>query len=90
GEILAIVGESGSGKSTVARLISNLYHPTSGTVWFNGSDLTAIKDEKARNPFRRQIQMVFQDPYSSLNPRMRVLDIVAEPIRFHRLADSEA
>lgn len=90
GEVFGLVGESGSGKSTVARLISNLYQPTSGTVWFNGSDLTAIKDEKARNPFRRQIQMVFQDPYSSLNPRMRVLDIVAEPIRFHRLADSEA
>ncbi|MEJ2919205.1 ABC transporter ATP-binding protein [Bordetella avium] len=90
GEVFGLVGESGSGKSTVARLISNLYQPTSGSVWFNGRDLTAIKDEKTRNPFRRQIQMVFQDPYSSLNPRMRVLDIVAEPIRFHRLADSES
>jgi len=90
GEVFGLVGESGSGKSTVARLISGLYTPSGGSVVFNGTNLTALKDEKRLNAFRRQIQMVFQDPFSSLNPRMRVLDIVAEPIRFHKLADSEA
>ena len=90
GEVFGLVGESGSGKSTVARLISGLYTPSAGSVHFGGTDLTALKGEKQLNPFRRQIQMIFQDPYSSLNPRMRVLDIIAEPIRFHRLADSEA
>ncbi|WP_144636843.1 dipeptide ABC transporter ATP-binding protein [Bordetella genomosp. 13] len=90
GEVFGLVGESGSGKSTVARLIAGLYTPSSGAVSFAGTNLTALRGEKALNPFRRQIQMVFQDPYSSVNPRMRVLDIVAEPIRFHRLADDEA
>ncbi|KDB58035.1 ABC transporter, ATP-binding protein [Bordetella bronchiseptica B18-5 (C3)] len=90
GEVFGLVGESGSGKSTVARLIAGLYTPTNGRVLFNGVDLTGLKDEKRMNAFRRQIQMVFQDPYSSLNPRMRVQEIVAEPIRFHRLAEGEA
>jgi peptide/nickel transport system ATP-binding protein len=90
GEVFGLVGESGSGKSTVARLIAGLYTPTSGAVFFNGTDLTALPDERARNPYRRQIQMIFQDPFSSLNPRMRVLDIVAEPIRFHKLTENEA
>jgi peptide/nickel transport system ATP-binding protein len=90
GEVFGLVGESGSGKSTVARLIAGLYTPTAGGVRFAGTDLTALRGEKALNPFRRQIQMVFQDPYSSLNPRMRVRDAVAEPIRFHRLAADEA
>jgi len=89
GEVFGLVGESGSGKSTVARLISGLYTPSGGSVIFNGTNLTELKDEKRMNAFRRQIQMVFQDPFSSLNPRMRVLDIVAEPIRFHKLADNE-
>lgn len=89
GEVFGLVGESGSGKSTVARLISGLYTPKTGSVTFNGTNLTALKDSTQMNTFRRQIQMVFQDPFSSLNPRLRVLDIVAEPIRFHRLADNE-
>ena len=90
GEVFGLVGESGSGKSTMARLISGLYKPTGGSVQFDGKDLNLLKGERALNPIRRQIQMVFQDPYSSVNPRMRVLDIIAEPIRFHKLATNEA
>ncbi|TAL81233.1 MAG: ABC transporter ATP-binding protein [Candidimonas sp.] len=90
GEVFGLVGESGSGKSTIARLIAGLYKASSGNVIFNDVNLTKLKDESALNAFRRQIQMVFQDPYSSLNPRMRILDIVAEPIRFHKLTGSEA
>lgn len=90
GEAFGLVGESGSGKSSIARLIAGLYKASAGEVIFNGVNLTRLKDESALNTFRRQIQMVFQDPYSSLNPRMRIQDIVAEPIRFHKLTDSEA
>jgi peptide/nickel transport system ATP-binding protein len=90
GEVFGLVGESGSGKSTMARLISGLYRPTAGSVLFDGADLNLLKGERALNPIRRQIQMVFQDPYSSVNPRMKVLDIIAEPIRFHKLAANEA
>lgn len=89
GETFGLVGESGSGKSTIARAITGLYPPNEGQIIFEGRDLTAIKTEKERRPFRRAMQMVFQNPYSSLNPRMRVADIIAEPIRFHRLAENE-
>ena len=85
GETFGLVGESGSGKSTVARMITGLYKPYSGAISFAGTELTAIRKEKDLDPFRRQMQMIFQDPYSSLNARMKVLDIVAEPIRFHKL-----
>ena len=87
GEVFGLVGESGSGKSTVARMICGLHAPVAGTIRFAGTELTALRREADLDPFRRQMQMIFQDPYSSLNPRMRVRDIVAEPIRFHRLAD---
>ncbi|GAB2901931.1 ABC transporter ATP-binding protein [Paralcaligenes sp. KSB-10] len=90
GEVFGLVGESGSGKSTIARLIAGLYKASSGSVIFNDTNVTQLKDEASLNAFRRQIQMVFQDPYSSLNPRMRILDIVAEPIRFHKLTANEA
>ena len=86
GETFGLVGESGSGKSTVARMICGLHTPAAGVIRFAGTDLTALRREADLDPFRRQMQMIFQDPYSSLNPRMRVMDIVAEPIRFHRLA----
>lgn len=90
GKSFGLVGESGSGKSTLARIITGLYAPDSGQVIFEGKDLTAIQSDKARLPFRRAMQMVFQNPYSSVNPRMRVRDIIAEPMRFHQLAQSEA
>ena len=88
GEVFGLVGESGSGKSTVARIICGLYTPASGAINFAGTELTALKKQSDLDPFRKQMQMIFQDPYSSLNPRMRVLDIVAEPILFHQLAET--
>jgi len=86
GETLALVGESGCGKSTVARLIVGLYTPTGGRIEFDGVDLAA----PGANTLRRRMQMIFQDPYASLNPRWRVADIVAEPIRVLGLASSGA
>src|SRR3546814_20496889 len=71
GEVFGLVGESGSGKSTIARLIAGLYKANPGSVVFDDTDVTTLKNEQALNTFRRQIQMVFQDPFSSLNPRMR-------------------
>ena len=88
GEVFGLVGESGSGKSTVARIICGLYTPVTGAINFAGTELTALKKQSDLDPFRKQMQMIFQDPYSSLNPRMRVLDIVAEPILFHQLAET--
>ncbi|MGY0398338.1 MAG: dipeptide ABC transporter ATP-binding protein [Ostreibacterium sp.] len=88
GETFGLVGESGSGKSTIARAITGLYPPDNGDIIFEGQSLMAIQSEKARLPIRRQMQMVFQNPYSSLNPRMKVSNIIAEPIRFHELADN--
>jgi peptide/nickel transport system ATP-binding protein len=88
GETLGLVGESGSGKSTVARMIAGLYHPSAGQVFYEGVDITGIEAGAGRQ--RQQIQMIFQDPFSSLNRRMRVRDIIAEPIRHHRLAGSDA
>jgi peptide/nickel transport system ATP-binding protein len=90
GETFGLVGESGSGKSTIARLITGIYAPTSGSVAFAGTELTSIRSRRELNRHRRQMQMIFQDPYSSVNPRMRVRDVVAEPIRFHKLAGSRA
>ncbi len=89
GETFGLVGESGSGKSTIARVITGLYPPHEGQIIFEGIDLTALKSEHERRPLRRAMQMVFQNPYSSLNPRMKVADIIAEPIRFHQLAENE-
>jgi len=90
GETFGLVGESGSGKSTIARVIAGLYEPNDGRVTFEGIDLTALKSEKERRPLRRQMQMVFQNPYNSMNPRMKIFDIVAEPIRFHKLTSGES
>ena len=90
GETFGLVGESGSGKSTIARLITGIHRPTGGRIRFAGEDLSAIDDVRRLRALRQQMQMIFQDPYASLNPRMRVEDIVAEPILFHRLASRGA
>ena len=87
GEVFGVVGESGSGKSTVARMIAGLYPVDGGTITFEGQVVSDLTNKAALDAYRKNIQMIFQDPYSSLNPRMRVDDIVAEPIRHHRLMD---
>ena len=83
GQSFGLVGESGSGKSTIAKMIVNLFRPSSGDIYFNDVCITKIKSNKEMMKFRKQIQMIFQDPYSSLNGRLKVKDIVAEPIKLH-------
>lgn len=85
GETFGLVGESGSGKSTIARMVAGLQKPDSGSIVFDGTELVDNPDKKAVRAARLQMQMIFQNPYSSLNGRMKIDDIIAEPIRFHRL-----
>ena len=88
GEVFGIVGESGCGKSTLGLAITKLIEPTGGQIILNGEDITHFNAQRMR-PIRRQMQMVFQDPYASLNPRMSVRDIIKEPMIIHHLASSQ-
>ena len=90
GETFGLVGESGSGKTTTGRAIIHLYEPTSGEILFDGKNVDAFKSKEDQHEFRQDMQMIFQDPYASLNPRMKVKDIVAEGIDINHLAKDDA
>jgi len=88
GEFFTLAGESGCGKTTTGRVIVKLLEPTSGKIYFNGADITKLKGEKLRL-LRRKMQIIFQDPYASLNPRMNIIDAVGHPLEIHGLAKGE-
>lgn len=90
GETYGLVGESGSGKSTIGRSIIRLYHPTAGKIWFNGMDISGRMSKDTQKSLRTQMQMIFQDPMASLNPRKKVGDIIGEGLDIHRTYRSAA
>lgn len=87
GETIGLVGESGCGKSTTGRMLMKLLEPTEGEIYYNGEDVTNLEERDFR-PYRKKIQMIFQDPYASLNPRMKVGDIISEPLIIHNFDKS--
>ncbi len=89
GEIFGLIGESGSGKTTTGKLVMKLIDPTSGRILFNGRDVTSIGQAETKE-YRRQVQMIFQDPYASMNPRFKIRDVLEEPLEIHRISGNRA